>query len=81
MPAADRFHASVRIDVNLTCAHPDELIDGLSDEQRMGSAGLDGEDALLSLIRFHLSLEKVKTILFHKSEGLSQDSANIRRWR
>ncbi|HCJ48205.1 MAG TPA: hypothetical protein DHW40_02540 [Microbacterium sp.] len=50
MPAADRFHASVRIDVDLTCAHPDELIDGLSDERRMGSAGLDGEEALLSLI-------------------------------
>ncbi len=50
MPSDPRHRASVRIDVDLLCAHPDELVAGPDDAVRMGDSAADAESALLSLI-------------------------------
>ncbi|MCK6081812.1 hypothetical protein KZX37_14445 [Microbacterium sp. EYE_5] len=50
MPSGPRFRAAVRIDLDLACAHPDDLIAGTDDAARMSAAAIDAEDVLLSLI-------------------------------
>ncbi|MFI8633526.1 hypothetical protein ACIGEP_13105 [Microbacterium sp. NPDC077663] len=50
MAPAPRYRAAVRIDLDLVCAHPDDLLNGTDDASRMAASTLSAEDALLSLI-------------------------------
>ncbi|THE06778.1 hypothetical protein E1I21_10375 [Microbacterium oleivorans] len=51
MASDPRYRAAVRIDLDLVCANPDELLSGTDDASRMSASSLTAEDALLSLIR------------------------------
>lgn len=50
MASDPRFRASVRIDLDLVCAHPDELVTGIDGSSRTSASTIDAEDALLSLL-------------------------------
>ncbi|MEV5041684.1 hypothetical protein [Microbacterium sp. LMI1x-1-1.1] len=50
MPTDPHYRASVRIDLDLVCAHPDDLVNGPDDASRMSASALTAEDALLSMI-------------------------------
>ena len=50
MAPVPRYRAAVRIDLDLVCAHPDDLVGGMDDASRMSASSMDAEDALLSLI-------------------------------
>lgn len=50
MAPVPRYRAAVRIDLDLVCAHPDDLVGGMDDASRISESSMDAEDALLSLI-------------------------------
>lgn len=73
MPSDSRYRASVRIDLDLTCAHPDELL-GASDDERMPVPPKAAEKALLPLLAVSVSPEAADLVRIVSSTATVVDS-------